>query len=92
MLLNVTFIKKNALRPHRQRAWVIPPDANEAFVAAMERVLEVYQRPEVARFPVVAMDERPVQLLKDNRPGLPAKPGRLARRDYETSAVSSLSL
>ena len=64
---------------------MIPPDANEAFVGAMERVLDVYQRPEVARFPVVAMDERPVQLLKDSRPGLPAKPGRLGRRDYEYS-------
>ena len=77
--------KKNALRPHRQRAWVIPPDEDEAFVAAMETVLEVYQRPEVPGFPVIAMDERPVQLLKDIRRGLPAKPGRLARRDYEYS-------
>ena len=32
-------LKKNALRPHRQRAWVIPPDEDEAFVAAMETVL-----------------------------------------------------
>ena len=64
---------------------MIPPDEDEAFVAAMETVLEVYQRPEVPGFPVIAMDERPVQLLKDIRRGLPAKPGRLARRDYEYS-------
>ena len=31
------------------------------------------------------MDERPGQLLKDIRRGLPAKPGHLARRDYEYS-------
>ena len=30
----------------------------------METVLEVYQRPEYPAFPVVAMDERPVQLLE----------------------------
>ena len=64
---------------------MIPPDEDEAFVAAMETVLEVYQRPEVPGFPVIAMDERPVQLLKDIRRGLPAKPGRLARRDYKYS-------
>ena len=62
---------------------MIPPDEDEAFVAAMETVLEVYQRPETPGFPVVAMDERPVQLLGDIRPGIPAKPGRIARIDYE---------
>ena len=64
---------------------MIPPDEDEAFVAAMETVLEVYQRPETPGFPVVAMDERPVQLLGDIRPGIPAKPGRIARIDYEYS-------
>ena len=49
----------------------------------METVLEVSHRPEAPELPVVAMDERPVQLLKDLRPGVPVKPGRLARRDYE---------
>ena len=47
--------------------------------------MEVYQRPEIPGFPVVAMDERPVQLLGDLRPGIPAKPGRIAGIDYEYS-------
>src|SRR5271170_1828987 len=34
--------KKNALKPHLNDQWVIPPDANAAFVAAMEDVIEVY--------------------------------------------------
>ena len=76
-------LKKNALRPHREQAWVIPPTENEAFVAAMEAVLDVYERPEDPAFPVVAMDERPVQLLGDLRAPIPAKPGQIARRDYE---------
>ena len=33
--------KKNILKPHLQKQWVIPPDGNAAFVAAMEDVLEV---------------------------------------------------
>ena len=66
---------------------MIPPDENADFVAAMERVLEVYQRPEDPKRPVVAMDERPVQLLEDLRAPVPVKPGRIARRDYELSAL-----
>jgi hypothetical protein len=62
---------------------VIPPDENAEFVAVMERVLEVYQRPEDPKRPVVAMDERPVQLLEDIRSPVPVKPGRIARIDYE---------
>ena len=49
----------------------------------MERVLEVYQCPEDPKRPVVAMDERPVQLLEDIRSPVPTKPGRIARVDYE---------
>ena len=70
---------------------MIPPDEDEAFVAAMEQVLEVYQRPEDPKHPVVAMDERPVQLLKDLRSPVPAKPGRIARRDYEYKRVAVVS-
>ena len=53
---------------------MIPPDEDADFVAAMEAVLEVYQRPEDARFAVVAMNERPVQLLKDIRSPVPPRP------------------
>ena len=33
---------KKALKPHRNRQWVIPPGANAGFVAAMEDVLEAF--------------------------------------------------
>ena len=70
---------------------MIPPDENADFVAAMERVLEVYQRPEDPKRPVVAMDERPVQLLEDLRAPVPVKPGRIARRDYEYKRIAVVS-
>ena len=57
----------------------------------MERVLEVYQRPEDPMHPGVAMDERPVQLLKDIRSPTPAKPGRIARIDYAYKRVGVVS-
>ena len=71
---------------------MIPPDEDEAFVAAMEAVLEVYQRPKDAAFPVVAMDERPVQLLKDMRPAIPGTPGRPRRIDYEYKRIGVVSV
>jgi len=46
--------------------WCIPPEQNADFVAKMEDVLAVYQRPYNEKFPVVCMDEKPFQLLDDS--------------------------
>src|SRR6266581_2217202 len=75
--------KKNILKPHRKQQWVIPPDANAAFVATMEDVLEVYQRPHDPQRPLVCLDETSKQLIIDTRAPIPAKPGQPARHDYE---------
>jgi hypothetical protein len=62
---------------------VIPPEANAAFAANMEDVLEVYQRPRDPERPVVCLDETSKQLIVETRAPIPAKPGRKARHDYE---------
>jgi hypothetical protein len=62
---------------------VIAPQANAAFVAAMEDVLEVYHRPRDPERPVVCLDETSKQLIVETRTPIPAKPGRTARHDYE---------
>jgi len=49
----------------------------------MEDVLDLYCRPYDPRYPVVNMDEQPVQLVGETRAPLPAEPGRPARIDYE---------
>jgi len=63
--------------------WVIPPKASSEFVANMEEVLDVYSRPHDAAFPVVCMDEQPVQLLKETRIPIPASKAHARRVDYE---------
>ncbi|HEC26440.1 MAG TPA: IS630 family transposase [Gammaproteobacteria bacterium] len=75
--------KKNEIKPWRKVGWVIPPKANGEFVAAMERVLDVYRRPYNAAIPVVCMDETPRQLIRETRTPIPACPGQLERHDYE---------
>jgi hypothetical protein len=62
---------------------VIPPKQDAEFVACMEDVLDIYERPYDSRFPVVCMDEQPVQLIGETRISLPIEPGQLERYDYE---------
>ena len=62
---------------------MIAPEASAAFVANMEDVLEVYQRPHDPKRPLVCLDETSKQLIKETRTPIAAKPGRSARHDYE---------
>jgi hypothetical protein len=62
--------------------WVVA-DLNEDYIAKMEDVLEVYERPYDQQEPVVCLDEKPITLHTDVRPASPAAPGREARRDNE---------
>ncbi len=58
----------------------------------MEDVLEVYQRPYNADYPVVCFDETRKELHGSPRPALPAEPGQPARIDYEYERNGSASL
>ena len=62
---------------------MIAPEASAAFVANMEDVLEVYQRPHDPRRPLVCLDETSKQLIKETRTPIAPKPGQPARHDYE---------
>lgn len=63
--------------------YVIPPEQSAEFVAHMEDVLELYQQPYDPKHPVLCMDEQPVQLVKETRIPLPARPGQPESVDYE---------
>jgi len=62
---------------------VIAPEACAGFVANMEDVLEVYQRPHDPQRPVVCLDETSKQMIVETRAAIPSAPGRKARHDYE---------
>jgi hypothetical protein len=49
----------------------------------IEEVLDVYERPVNPARPVVCLDERPCFLIGDAQEVIPAKPGQLARFDYQ---------
>lgn len=85
-------LKKNKLKPWLKEYWCIPPKSNAEFVAHMEDVLEVYQRPYDARFPQVCLDETSRQHLSDVEPPLPGRPGSCEKIDdeYEREGVSNV--
>jgi hypothetical protein len=58
-------------------------DLDEDYIAKMEDVLEVYERPYNPQELVVCLDEKPITLHADVRPASPPKPGQEARRDNE---------
>ena len=72
--------------------WVIPPEADTEFIAAMEEILDTYEEPYDADCPVLCMDEQPVQLLKETRAPLAATAARPRRVDYEYERAGTASL
>lgn len=58
-------------------------ELDAAYIARMEDVLALYERPYNKREPVVCLDEKPVSLHAEVRPPRPARPGHLAKRDSE---------
>lgn len=59
-------LKKNRYKPHLRKMWCIPPEQSASFVAYMEDVLEVYSRARNPRYPLVFMDEQPIDLRYDS--------------------------
>src|SRR5262245_28283741 len=72
--------------------WVIPPKADAEFVAAMEEVLETYEKPYDLACPVLCMDEQPVQLVKETRQPIPATKRHPKRIDYEYERAGTASI
>lgn len=79
------------------KSWCIPK-VTTRFIAKMEDVLAVYQRPYDPRYPLICLDEKGKE-LQSNRPGrepLPAQPGKpgagSVRQDYEYQRAGSANL
>lgn len=72
--------------------WVIPPKENAQFAANMENVLGIYKKPYDARFPVVCMDEQPVQLLEEVNIPIAATKNHARRADYEYKRAGTVSV
>jgi hypothetical protein len=85
--------KKNGMTSKQKiEYWVIPPEADAEFVACMEEVLDTYELPYDESFPVVCMDEQPVQLTKETRQRIEATKEHPQRVDYEYERAGTASI
>ena len=75
-------LNTNQVKSHLSKYWCIPKANDAGFIANMEDILGIYQRPYNPRRPVLCMDEKPVQLLDEIRSRIEAKPLRI---DPETA-------
>ena len=76
-------LEKNEIKPRQSQTWLIPPEQDSDFVAAMEKVLELYKMPYNSAFPVVCMDESPKQLIGETKIPIAQGKGRPYRYEYE---------
>lgn len=76
-------LQGNELKPHLTEYWCIPPERDAEYVAAMEDVLDIYQRPYDPQYPVWCLDEKPYQLLGEPKEPLVVKPGSVRKVDAE---------
>ncbi len=64
----------------------------EHYRQRMYDLLDLYARPFRSMEPVVCVDEKSKQLLKDSRAPLPLRPGRVVRQDYEYVRAGTCNL
>ena len=84
-------LAENALKPWREKMWCIPK-IDGAYVARMENVLDLYAEPPDPKYPVVCLDESPVQLIGEVREPIAAAPGQIERVDYEYRRCGTVNL
>ncbi len=70
-------LNTNEPKPHLSKYWCIPKQNDPAFVANMEDVLGIYQRPYCKNIPVVCMDGKPLQLLGEIRERISSRPAHI---------------
>jgi transposase len=73
---------RNDIKPWQKKMWCIP-NVTDDFKQKMLDVLEVYERPYDEQYPVVCLDEKSNQLLKETRTPLLQTNGKPYRGDYE---------
>ena len=56
----------------------------------MEKILEVYKRPDEAENPVVCMDESPKQRIEEIRQPIPTRPRKTAKQERPQNMIMNI--
>jgi hypothetical protein len=73
--------KKNDVKPWQKRQYCLGR-ITSGFLMCMEDILDLYEQPYDPQRPQICFDERPCQLLGDERVPIPMKPGKCYTYDY----------
>ena len=84
--------QKNELKPWQRVEYCIPPEGSAEFVANMEDVLDVYERPTDDNRPLICMDECPKQLIGETRLPIAMSRGEPERYDHEYARNGTCNL
>ena len=75
-------LREHDLKPWQQQMWCVP-ELTPEYISRMEALLNVYELPYNSEYPVVCVDEKPVQLLSDKKEAVLMKEGKIKKVDYE---------
>lgn len=75
-------LKENYFKPWQQKMWCIPR-LDEKYIERMEAILELYERGDSEKQPIVCLDEKPVFFREDSRESFLGRPGNIKKVDYE---------
>jgi transposase len=85
-------LEEHDLKPWREKMWCIGK-INQQYIDRMENILDVYERPYDKNRPVVCIDEKPIPLISDSRPRVPAtESGDILKKDYEYKRGGSVNV
>ncbi len=75
-------MKQNDLKPWQKKMWCVGK-LDPAYIARMEHILDLYAEPKDKNRPIVNFDEAGKQLVEEVNAPRSAKPGSVAKEDYE---------
>lgn len=84
-------LKEHDLKPWQQRSWCVSK-LDACFIERMERLLALYALDRDEDYPVVCLDEKPIQLLDHVRPPSGLWPGKRGRVDYEYKRMGTCNV
>jgi hypothetical protein len=80
------------LKPWQKKEYCIGKKEDGEFVAAMEDVLSLYERPYNEKEPLICMDEQSEQLLSESREPIPMNKDHPKLEDYEYKREGTCSI
>ena len=75
-------LEESDLQPWRQKMWCVP-ELTEEYINRMEDLLDLYEKKYNKNYPVVCLDEKPIQMIEDTRPVSGVLPGEVKKIDFE---------